>query len=56
MKALIVLSLEVPDPESIVDALTAVNPPTVPHFAGMAYVVPEPHASEMIAWLEETKP
>lgn len=52
MKALLVLTLELPDPEAIVATLEAVNPPSVPHFAGDVRIVVEPHASTVTTWLD----
>lgn len=52
MKTNIVLEFDVPDPAAIVDVMKKLDPPSLPHFAGSARVVVEPHASRMIEWLD----
>lgn len=53
MKILVVLEFDVPSAEQVAGILLAMNPPSLPHFAGTANIVVEPHASELREWLEE---
>lgn len=52
-KVLVVLTLDVPDPQDVARALLAIDPPRVPGFAGIARVVIEPEASIMEDWLDK---
>jgi hypothetical protein len=56
MKALIVLTFEIPTPEHIATVLDAINPPTLPHFAGQARVVVDPFATTVTKWLDADEP
>lgn len=47
MKALIVLSFDVPTPEAVAVALRSIDPRHLEHFAGEARIVLEPHASSV---------
>lgn len=53
--ALIVLQLDydADHPDQLVEALTKVDPPSIPGFNGKVNVVPEPFASQLVDWLEE---
>jgi hypothetical protein len=53
MKCLIVLTLELYDPNDVVDALYAIKPDNVPRFAGMTRIVLDPHATAIEKWLDE---
>lgn len=56
MRALVVLSYDLPNPEAITDVLKAIDPPATPHFAGDARVVPEPDSVDaVIAYLDDDK-
>lgn len=52
MKALIVLTVELPDPEAVVAVMKAVDPTSIPHFTGIARVVVDPHATAVEEWLD----
>lgn len=52
MKTLVVLTFDIPGPEAVPDVLTAINPPQLPHFAGQARIVVEPHATALTTWLD----
>lgn len=57
MKAIIVISLELPEPDNIIDALDHIKPPSIPHFAGKVRVAIDPEATTVIRWLDdETDP
>lgn len=57
MKALVVLNFEVPDGEQgariLADIIARIDPPALPFFGRVARIVPDPHASELEAWLDE---
>lgn len=50
---LLVLTMDLPEPEKIVDVLDIINPPNLPHFAGTIRPVVDPSASELEKWLDE---
>lgn len=52
MKALVVLTFDLPDPEAIVEVLEKVDPPQLPHFSGTARIVVDPEASAVEQWLD----
>ena len=67
MNALVVLSLELPSPDAVVDVLQAIDPPNLPrarrlrpgrappnlpHFSGEARIVVDPHATAVTEWLD----
>lgn len=52
MKMLIVLEFEIPNPEAVTGILHTIDPPNLPHFAGKARIVVEPHATELTDWLD----
>lgn len=52
MKVLIVLSLEVPEPEEVATALLHIDPPSIPGFSGQARIVVDPHATTVEEWLD----
>lgn len=52
MKALIILSMEFEEPETIAEALKAIDPPQVPGFNGTARVVLDPEAGVIEQWLD----
>ena len=45
-RALLVIELRITDPEQIADALTAINPPSIPHFAGNVRVTMDGFADD----------
>lgn len=53
MRAILVLSFDLPTPEEVCDLLDALNPPMLPFFAGEARIAVEPHASAVTRWLDE---
>lgn len=53
MKAIIVVSVDLPTPEHAVDVLTAMDPPSIPHFAGEVRVSVGEDAQRVIDWLDE---
>lgn len=52
MRALLVLSLELPGPASIVDTVEALAKAQLPHSAGELRVVMDPHAAQLLTWLD----
>ena len=50
---LLLLTLDVPEPEKIVDVLDKIDPEHLPYFAGKVRIVIDPSASEMEDWLDE---
>lgn len=52
-RVLVVLSLDLPDPEKITEALAAIDPVNVPYSTGEVRIVPEPFASRVTTWLDE---
>lgn len=42
MKVLVVVSIEIPHPDNIVDVLDHIDPPKIPFFDGQVRIVPEP--------------
>lgn len=52
MKVLVALTFEANQPEDVVPILQAIDPPNLPHFAGLARVVVDPHASAIEQWLD----
>lgn len=53
MKVVIALEFEITDPEDILAAVTAIDPPRLPGFARQMWVCPDPGASVLIQWLQE---
>lgn len=47
--------LEVPDPEAVAEVMKSIDPPSVPHFAGSAHVIVEPHLTTLLGWLDDRK-
>ncbi len=56
MRAIVVLSFELPDPDAIVEVMKALDPPALPHFAGEARVAIDPVASQVCKWLDDDEP
>lgn len=54
MRVLVVLSFELPVVPEITSVLAAIDPPRLPYFSGEARIVPDPVASAVEAWLDET--
>jgi hypothetical protein len=52
MKAVVVLTFEVPDPEALAGVLVAIDPPHLPYFTGEARVTVDPWASALEAFLD----
>ena len=53
MRAILVISLELPEPESITEVVSHIDPPNVPHFGGMVRIAVDPVASTVEHWLDE---
>lgn len=53
MRVLYVIECDVPSPEQVAMPLAALNPPSLPYFKGKVRVVIEPHATELLDWLDE---
>lgn len=51
-RTLVVLSLDLPMPESITDVLADIDPPNLPYSNGVVRVVTEPYASRVEMWLD----
>jgi len=45
-RALLVIELQITDPEQIAKAVTAINPPSIPHFAGTVRVTMDGFADD----------
>lgn len=53
MKGIIVLSMEFDSPQAVVDAITHLDPPNVPSFAGELRVAVDEVAVHVEKWLDE---
>jgi hypothetical protein len=53
MKALFVISLDLPSPDSVVQVMEHLDPPEIPHFAGEVRVVVGADVDETIKFLDE---
>lgn len=53
MKALVCLTIDLPDVEDIGEVLRAIDPPNVPFFDKEIRVVLEPHATAVTTWLDK---
>jgi len=51
VKAILVVSLEC-EPEDVPDAITHIDPPNIPHFAGDVRVAVEDVAQHVLDWLD----
>lgn len=52
MKVIVVLSFDLQNPEDIVQVVKAINPPSLPYFAGEARITNDPWASTVTDWLD----
>lgn len=52
-RAVIVIELRIDDPKMIAQALTVMNPPSIPGFAGAARVAVGDVATALVEWLDE---
>jgi hypothetical protein len=52
MKALVVLTVDLPTPDDVVDVLEHIDPPNVPHFAGDARIVVGPYVDVVLNYLD----
>ncbi len=52
MKAIVVLTFDLQSPEDIAEVVKAINPPSLPYFAGEARVTSDPWASVVTDWLD----
>lgn len=53
MKYLIVLTLDLKNPEHIARAVEKINPPKIPGFVGPLRITTDPHATNIEEWLDE---
>lgn len=53
MKTIVVIVLNLPTPEDIITVLEHINPPQIPFFGNEVRIVIDPHATELLEWLEE---
>lgn len=53
MKAVVVLTFELPNPEAAADVLDAIDPPHLPHFAGEARITVDPWATAVEDFLDD---
>lgn len=53
MKAILVLSMEVNTPDDVVTAITHMDPPNIPGFAGDLRIAVDDVAARVEAWLDE---
>jgi hypothetical protein len=52
VRAIVVLTFDLPSPDDVVQVLKAIDPPHLPHFAGDARVAVDPEASAVLEWLD----
>ena len=52
MKAIIVLSVDLPKPEDAVKIIKAIDPPNIPFFTGEARIAVGPDAQHVINYLD----
>lgn len=52
MKAIVVLSFELAEPEQVVDILAAIDPPSLPNFTGQARIAVGSDALAVVTWLD----
>lgn len=52
MRIAIVLTFDIPDPETVPSIIEAIDPPNLPHFDGNARIVVEPEVDELVGWLD----
>jgi hypothetical protein len=52
-KGLFVLSMEFESPDDVVEAVQALDPEAIPHFAGQLRIAIDPVASVVTSWLDE---
>lgn len=53
MKAIVVLTFDLPTPDDIVAVLDKMNPQAIPHFANEARIAVGDDAEHVINWLDE---
>lgn len=53
MKAIVVLSFDMPEPEGIAEVLRLIDPPHLPHFSGEARIAVGAEAKYVETWLDE---
>ena len=56
MRTLIVVSVDLPNPDSVVGVLEHLDPPTIPYFAGEVRVVVGTDVDETIKFLDGGEP
>jgi hypothetical protein len=56
MKAIFVLTMDLPNPEAAATVLEQMDPPSIPHFAGEVRVAIGGDAQHVIDWLDEENP
>jgi len=54
MRAIVVISLALDQPEQLAEALDAIKTPNIPHFDGEVRVAIDPVATTVIDWLDES--
>lgn len=54
MKTIIVLTFDMPEPDSIVEIIEHLNPPSIPHFVGEVRISIDPWASVVEAFLDKS--
>jgi hypothetical protein len=54
MNVIVVISLNMPDPQQIAEVLEHIDPPHIPHFAGQVRVAVGSDAQRIVNWLEGT--
>jgi hypothetical protein len=54
MRAIVVVSLALDQPEQLAEVLDAIKPPSIPHFDGEIRVAIDPVATRVIDWLDES--
>jgi hypothetical protein len=52
-RVIVVVELAITDPAGIAEALEAIDPARIPHFAGGVRVAVDPVASQVLDWLDE---
>ena len=56
MRVVVVIECDLPHPDDITETLLALDPKTVPHFAGVVRVAIDPTALTLLDWLDEKAP
>lgn len=56
MKAIVVISLDLPSADDMADVMEHLDPPKIPHFDRQVRIAVEPVATQVVAWLDGDPP